>query len=161
MNIAFSETSIGKIGIAEDTGKITNVYFATDIIPPALELEETALLRDAFQQLNAYLKGTLKAFSLPIAPAGTIFRQQVWQLLANIPYGTTATYKDIAIALGNPQSVRAVGQANHQNPIPLFIPCHRIIGMNGKLVGYRGGLAIKAKLLEIEKQGLANPLNLE
>jgi len=157
MNIAFSETSIGKIGIAEDTGKITNVYFATDIIPPALELEETALLRDAFRQLNAYLKGTFKAFSLPIAPAGTIFRQQVWQLLANIPYGTTATYKDIAIALGNPQSVRAVGQANHQNPIPLFIPCHRIIGMNGKLVGYRGGLAIKAKLLEIEKQGLANP----
>jgi methylated-DNA-[protein]-cysteine S-methyltransferase len=157
MNIAFSETSIGKIGIAEDTGKITNVYFATDIIPPALALKETALLRDAFQQLNAYLKGTLTAFSLPIAPAGTIFRQQVWQLLANIPYGTTATYKDIAIALGNPQSVRAVGQANHQNPIPLFIPCHRIIGMNGKLVGYRGGLAIKAKLLEIEKQGLANP----
>lgn len=157
MNIAFSETSIGKIGIAEDGGKITNVYFATDIIPPALALKETALLRDAFQQLNAYLKGTLTAFSLPIAPAGTIFRQQVWQLLANIPYGTTATYKDIAIALGNPQSVRSVGQANHQNPIPLFIPCHRIIGMNGKLVGYRGGLAIKAKLLEIEKQGLANP----
>jgi methylated-DNA-[protein]-cysteine S-methyltransferase len=157
MNITFSETSIGKIGIAEAAGKITNVYFATDIIPPALELKETTLLRDAFQQLNAYLKGKLKAFSLPIAPAGTIFRQQVWQLLVNIPYGTTATYKDIAIALGNPQSVRAVGQANHQNPIPLFIPCHRIIGMNGKLVGYRGGLAIKAKLLEIEKQGLANP----
>jgi methylated-DNA-[protein]-cysteine S-methyltransferase len=157
MNIAFSETSIGKIGIAEAVGEITNVYFETDIIPPALELKETALLRDAFRQLNAYLKGTLKAFSLPIAPAGTIFRQQVWQLLNNIPYGKTATYKDIAIALGNPQSVRAVGQANHQNPIPLFIPCHRIIGMNGKLVGYRGGLAIKAKLLEIEKQGLANP----
>ena len=157
MNIAFSETSIGKIGIAEAAGKITNVYFATDIIPPALELEETALLRDAFQQLNAYLKGTLKAFSLPIAPAGTVFRQQVWQLLDNIPYGTTATYKDIAIALGTPQSVRAVGQANHQNPIPLLIPCHRIIGSNGQLVGYRGGLAIKAKLLEIEKQSLANP----
>ncbi|MEB3189856.1 MAG: methylated-DNA--[protein]-cysteine S-methyltransferase [Snowella sp.] len=157
MNIAFSKTSIGKIGIAEAAGKITNVYFATDIIPSALELKETALLRDAFQQLNAYLKGTLKAFSLPIAPAGTIFRQQVWQLLDNIPYGTTATYKDIAIALGNPQSVRAVGQANQQNPIPLFIPCHRIISSNGKLVGYRGGLAIKATLLEMEKQGLANP----
>lgn len=157
MNIAFSETSIGKIGIAEAAGKITNIYFATDIIPSALELQETVLLRDAFQQLNAYLKGTLKAFSLPIAPTGTIFRQQVWQLLTNIPYGTTATYKNIAIALGNPQSVRAVGQANQQNPIPLFIPCHRIIGSNGKLVGYRGGLAIKAKLLEIEKQGLANP----
>jgi O-6-methylguanine DNA methyltransferase len=77
------------------------------------------------------------------------------------PAQMIATYKDIAIALGNPQSVRSVGQANHQNPIPLFIPCHRIIGMNGKLVGYRGGLAIKAKLLEIEKQGLANPLNWE
>lgn len=147
----FSETNLGKIGIAENDGKLTNVYFDRDVIPQNMKIEETELIGEAFQQLNDYLSGALIEFSLPLAPSGTVFRQKVWKLLTAIPYGKTATYKDIAIALGNSQAVRAVGQANNKNPLPLFIPCHRIIGSNGKLVGYRGGLAMKEELLAIER----------
>jgi len=112
----------------------------------------TALTDEAARQLNAYLVGTLKTFSLPLAPSGTVFQKKVWHTLCDIPYGQTASYKDIAIAADNPKAVRAVGQANNKNPIPIFIPCHRVIGADGKLVGYSGGLAIKECLLMIERQ---------
>lgn len=152
MTLYFQQTPIGKLGIAEHEGKITDVYFADDVIPQDVEIAETALISAAFSQLNAYFAGQLREFTLPLAPRGTAFQQTVWQALCAVPYASTASYKDIAIAINNPKAVRAVGQANNKNPIPIFIPCHRIIGSNGKLVGYSGGLEIKVFLLALERQ---------
>ena len=154
MTLYFQQTALGKLGIAEQDGNITEVYFANEVIPQDVELAETALISEAFLQLNAYLAGELTGFSLPLAPRGTVFQQTVWQALCSVPYASTASYKDIAVAIGNPKAVRAVGQANNKNPIPIFIPCHRIIGSNGKLVGYGGGLEIKEFLLALEKRNV-------
>lgn len=152
MPVYFSTTALGKLGIRETDGNITQVYFATEPPPAAVEIQETDLIKAAFLQLTAYFNGQLQEFSLPLAPQGTDFMQAVWNALRAVRYGKTASYQDIATAIGNPKAVRAVGQANHRNPLPIFIPCHRIIGSNGKLVGYAGGLAIKQQLLALEKQ---------
>lgn len=152
MKLYFRQTELGEIGIAESDGSITNVYLNTDTVPPDAEICETDLIREAFLQLGAYLAGDLKQFSLPLAPSGTDFMRKVWKTLCEVPYGKTASYKDIAVAVGNPRAARAVGLANNKNPIPVFIPCHRIIGANGKLVGYRGGLDVKKKLLDLENR---------
>ena len=151
MKLYFHNMAIGRIGIAEENGSITNLYFETDDVPRNVEMCETEVIKEAFRQLEAYLAGDLKTFSVPIAPRGTDFMRTVWKLLCGVPYGKTASYKDIAIAAGNPKAVRAVGLANNKNPVPLFIPCHRIIGADGKLAGYRGGLDVKRKLLDLEK----------
>lgn len=150
MNLAFHTTAIGRIGIAEENGCITNLYFATDSVPQNGDLCETAAITEAFRQLAAFLAGELKLFSLPLAPKGTAFMLTVWKNLCDIPYGKTASYKDIAIVAGNPKACRAVGLANNRNPLPIFIPCHRVIGANGKLVGYGGGLDMKKILLDLE-----------
>ena len=152
MTLYFQQTPLGKLGIAEHAGKITDVYFADETIPQGVEIAETALINEAFLQLNAYFTGQLTEFTLPLAPRGTAFQQTVWQALCAVPHASTASYKDIAFAIGNPKAVRAVGQANNKNPIPIFIPCHRIIGSNGKMVGYSGGLEIKAFLLALERR---------
>jgi len=151
MNLYYYQTELGKIGIAENNGSITRLFFQTDTVPDNVQLCETDLLKESWRQLAAYLAGDLKEFSLPLHPEGTSFMQQVWKVLCTIPYGTTASYKDVAVAVGRSNAARAVGLANNRNPIPLFIPCHRIIGANGKLVGYRGGLALKEKLLALER----------
>lgn len=153
MPLGFYQTDIGRIGIEEQQEHITQVYFDNESLDESIELTATPLTNEAAKQLNAYLSGRLKQFSLPLAPIGSVFRQTLWQLLCAIPYGETASYKSLAIATGNPKAARAVGQANNKNPIPIFIPCHRVIGTNGQLVGYRGGLAIKQHLLQIENQG--------
>ena len=152
MNIYFYDTMIGKIGIAETGGNITNLYFEQDTLPCNVTEDETPVLVEASQQLNKYLRGTLTTSTLPLAPVGTPFMKQVWEQLCDISYGQTATYKEIAIKTGNGKAARAIGLANNRNPIPLFIPCHRVIGSNGTLTGYRGGLGIKKKLLEIEQK---------
>ncbi len=154
MKLMQQETCIGTIAIAESAGSITQLFFCCDMLPPDAELAETALLHEAFQQLHGYLLGSRREFSLPLAPVGTPFMQRVWQHVANIPYGTTASYKEVAIAIGNPRAVRAVGMANHRNPLPIVIPCHRVIGSDGSLTGYRGGLSLKMKLLELEQNSL-------
>jgi methylated-DNA-[protein]-cysteine S-methyltransferase len=146
------QTQLGCIGIEEQHDSITEVYFDNEPLPEFVDIMATALTNEAARQLNAYLAGTLKTFSLPLAPSGTVFQKKIWHTLCDIPYGQTVSYKDIAIAADNPKAVRAVGQANNKNPIPIFIPCHRVIGANGKLVGYSGGLAIKERLLMIERQ---------
>jgi len=151
MKLCFQQTAIGRIGVAEENGRITNLYFATDAVPQNVESGETEVIKEAFQQLDAYLAGELQTFSVPLAPHGTDFMRTVWKLLCGVPYGKTASYKEIAIAAGSPQAARAVGLANNRNPLPLFIHCHRTIGADGKLVGYRGGLEIKKLLLAIEK----------
>ncbi len=146
------QTQLGCIGIEEQHDSITEVYFDNEPLPESVDIMATALTNEAAHQLNAYLAGELKQFSLPLAPSGTVFQKKIWQLLCDIPYGQTVSYKDIAIAADNPKAVRAVGQANNKNPIPIFIPCHRVIGADGKLIGYAGGLAIKERLLMIERQ---------
>ena len=112
--------------------------------------EETPLLREAERQLKAYLAGRLRNFDLPLAPRGTPFQQKVWAALTAIPYGETRSYKQVAEAVGCPKGCRAVGMANNRNPIAIVIPCHRVIGADGALVGYGGGLAVKEVLLRLE-----------
>jgi len=150
MIISFQQTTIGRVAIAEYGGAITNLCFGTETLPQQAEIGETELIREAFRQLKAYLAGELRLFSVPLAPLGTPFMQRVWEILCAIPYGTTVTYRDIAVAAGNPLAARAVGMANHRNPVPILIPCHRVIGNNGALTGYRGGLELKKRLLELE-----------
>ena len=111
--------------------------------------ELTALV---FQQLDEYFKGTRKTFDFPYQLHGTPFQETVWAALREIPYGETRSYKDIAEAVGCPRAFRAVGMANHANPIFIAIPCHRVIGADGSLVGYGGGLGMKKLLLELERR---------
>lgn len=151
-NIYYYPTAIGKIGISERNNEITNVYFENSTVSTQGKiLNETAILKEAHQQLEDYFNGTRKTFSLTLAPEGTPFMKKVWQALCEIPYGETQSYKDIAQKINNDFAYRAVGLANNKNPIPIFIPCHRVIGSNKKLIGYAGGLKIKEYLLEIEK----------
>lgn len=152
MNNGFCyDTEIGKIEIVENGVAITNVYFQKSMIKD-VSINETPLLKKANQQLEEYLSGKRKIFDLPLAPEGTEFQQKVWRALQKIPYGKTCSYKEVAQNIGNAKACRAVGMANNKNPIPIFIPCHRVIGANGNLVGYAGGLSMKEKLLKIEKQ---------
>lgn len=114
--------------------------------------EKTAVLENAERQLKEYFAGIRKKFDLPLKPDGTAFFQSVWKALREIPYGETRTYGDVAGVIGKPSAARAVGMANHHNPIMIVIPCHRVIGANGQLVGYACGLDIKKKLLALEEK---------
>lgn len=116
--------------------------------------QETPFLQNVKKQLEEYFSGTRKSFDIKLAPAGTAFQQSVWQALQKIPYGQTASYKDIAEKIHNSKAFRAVGMANNKNPIAIIIPCHRVIGSNGKLVGYAGGLDLKQQLLKLEQNNL-------
>jgi methylated-DNA-[protein]-cysteine S-methyltransferase len=150
-NIFFYPTRIGKIGITAGQNAVTNLYFQQEAIPEDVIVYESEILKEAGQQLQSYFSGKQKTFSIPLAPVGTDFMQRVWESLQAIPYGETRSYKEIAQSIGNPLAARAVGLANNKNPIPIFIPCHRVIGANGKLVGFRSGLELKASLLELER----------
>lgn len=150
--ILYSQTDIEQIGIVELNNKIIHVYFDHDEPSSDYLKKETTLLLEAHKQLKEYLKGIRREFQLPLFPVGTSFMQDVWDALSTIPYGETRSYSDIAIAVGRDKATRAVGLANNRNPIPIFIPCHRVIGKNGKLVGYGGGLPVKEHLLELEKK---------
>jgi methylated-DNA-[protein]-cysteine S-methyltransferase len=108
------------------------------------------LLLDAAHQLRAYFAGKLREFDLPLAARGTPFQRQVWEAVSAIPYGSTATYAEIAAAVGRPSACRAVGAANGRNPLPVIVPCHRVIGVAGGLTGYGGGLERKRSLLDLE-----------
>ena len=112
--------------------------------------QETTLIKEAYQQLREYLKGERWEFNLPLKLLGTDFQKRVWKALCEIPYGETRSYKQIAEAIGNPKAVRAVGMANHRNPLLIVVPCHRVIGVDGKLVGYAAGIDKKAFLLQLE-----------
>ncbi len=112
------------------------------------------LLENATAQLQEYFAGQRREFDLPLSPTGTAFQKSVWNALLSIPFGQTATYGEIACQINNPKASRAVGIANNRNPLPIFIPCHRVIGANGQLTGYAGGLAIKEYLLKLESGSL-------
>lgn len=143
-------TRIGLVEICADEKSLLEISFGSGGGPGIPEVE-TPLIRKAREQLDEYFEGNRQTFDLPISLEGTVFQQQVWNALMEIPYGETRSYKDIAVAIGNPKAVRAVGMANNKNKIPVIIPCHRVIGSNGSLVGYAGGLDVKAQLLALEK----------
>lgn len=151
----YYDTKIGRLGIREDGENITNIYFGEpnidlEIKENKLVIQESDLIKKAYIQLKEYMDGQRNEFDLPLNPKGTEFQKKVWVELSKIPYGETRSYKDIAIAIGNKKASRAVGMANNKNPIPIVVPCHRVVGSNKKLVGYAGGLDLKEKLLNIE-----------
>jgi methylated-DNA-[protein]-cysteine S-methyltransferase len=116
-----------------------------------------APFREAIRQLTAYFEGRLRAFDFPVAPEGTPFQLAVWNALREIPYGETVSYAEMARRMGQPRAVRAVGAANGRNPLPIVIPCHRLIGSDGRLTGYGGGLHVKEALLALERRGRTSP----
>ena len=115
------------------------------------DTDPSPLLLRAREELEEYFAGRRREFDLPLSPHGTPFQRQVWQALRTIPYGSTCTYGQLAAAVGNPRAARAVGMANHRNPLPILIPCHRVIGSTGSLTGYAGGVERKRLLLSIEE----------
>ncbi|MGI6084832.1 MAG: methylated-DNA--[protein]-cysteine S-methyltransferase [Acetivibrionales bacterium] len=149
-NIFYYETRIGKIGIGEENGAVTDVFFVNEIISDDDRLRETALIKEASKQLDEYFEGRRKVFDLPVFTKGTPFQEMVWDALKTIPFGETRSYKDIAVQIGKSKACRAVGMANNRNSIAIIIPCHRVIGSKGELVGYGGGMEIKEKLLRLE-----------
>lgn len=149
-NLWFYETRIGKMGVAEDGLGITDVFLGERPKGADMNLEETPLLRQAAAEIEEYLDGRRKEFETPIHLAGTAFQKSVWEALRRIPYGETRSYQEIAESVGNPRACRAVGMANHRNPIMILVPCHRVVGKNGNLTGYAGGLKVKKFLLELE-----------
>ena len=130
--------------------------FAAEIGEDWIEKNDVPVLKLAAEQLKSYFAGLLDHFDLPLAFRGTEFQNRVWSELTKIPYGQTISYGELARRVGNPQASRAVGLANGKNPIAIIVPCHRVIGTNGTLTGYGGGLPRKKKLLELE-QGLFSP----
>ena len=143
-------TPIGWLNILADESAVTAIEFDAD---PAAEQQPNAVSRLCCRQLAAYFRGDNKEFDVPLKMAGTDFQRRVWQALNQVPYGETCSYADIANRIGNPKAVRAVGAANGKNPIPIIVPCHRVIGSSGKLTGYAGGLDRKVWLLEHENSG--------
>lgn len=151
-NIFYFNTKIGEIGIEENGTAVTKVYFVNDDLKKEIvRKKETTLIKEAIKQINEYLEGKRNSFDLLLEPEGTEFQKKVWNALKEIPYGETRSYGEIAKTIGNEKAARAVGMANNKNPIMIIIPCHRVIGANGKLVGYSGGIDIKEKLLNLEK----------
>ena len=148
--VFFYETPVGKLCIGEEDGVIVRTTWSK--IPTEYILEETELILQCKMQLDEYFRGERKTFDLPLAPKGTDFQKNVWNALQEIPYGETKTYGEIAAAVGNPKAARAVGMANNKNPIGIIIPCHRVVGANGKLVGYAGGMEKKEWLLQLERK---------
>lgn len=161
-NVWYYHFPIGKVGIAEDGTGICAVFFPDGKIVKETKRTaqekstwteaESPLIQQAYQQLNEYFEGKRKVFDLPLSLKGTDFQLQDWKALQTIPYGETRTYGQIAQLIGRPKACRAVGMANHNNPVNILIPCHRVIGQTGSLVGYGGGLPIKEYLLNLEKK---------
>lgn len=140
-------TVLGDVTFVEEDGALLAI--STRISNEGI-CQETALIKEAHRQLDEYLKGERKTFRLPLNPKGTDFQKRVWKALCEIPYGETRSYKQIAETIGNPKAVRAVGMANHRNPLLIVTPCHRVVGADGKLVGYAAGIDKKAFLLQLE-----------
>lgn len=144
------ETPLGVMRIEEDARGITALQFAENASEPGGTGRTGHYLTDAEAQLSEYFEGRRRAFELPLSPAGTAFQARVWRALRDIPYGETRNYQAVAAAVGNADAARAVGMACNRNPILILIPCHRVVGKSGKLVGYAGGIDRKRHLLEME-----------
>ena len=147
MSFACKKTAFGRIGIQGGDGAVVTLLL--NCRQPEADSRDP-VIAEAFRQLEEYFSGGRREFDLPLNPKGTPFQRRVWDALRRIPYGRTASYKEIAEAIGCPNGYRAVGLANNRNPIAIIVPCHRVVGADGKLVGYAGGLELKQKLLDLE-----------
>jgi methylated-DNA-[protein]-cysteine S-methyltransferase len=157
LHYTYLESPLGTLRLVSDPVGVREILFPTNgqpARPGSGWQEDSTTLAELIRQLRAYFAGELENFSVPLAPQGTPFQQKVWSELCEIPYGETISYGELARRIRNPNASRAVGLANGSNPIPIVIPCHRVIGSNGKLTGYGGGLHIKEKLLALERRQL-------
>ncbi len=147
---SYMDSPVGRLYMAEEGGRLTHLLFerSGELCEPA----ETPLLSEVKKQLDEYFSGRRRIFNLPLAPSGSDFQRACWRALLTIPYGQTCSYGDLAQLVGNPKAYRAVGNANHNNPISIIIPCHRVIAADGSLAGYGGGLELKAYLLNLEQR---------
>lgn len=148
--VKYMLTPIGEISIFEENEMIFEIAFGHKSNNAIVQ--NTALLEKADRELTEYFTGERKHFDLPLLLNGTNWQEKVWTALMEIPYGETRSYKEIAQAAGNPKGCRAVGNANNKNHLPIVIPCHRVIGAQGKMVGFGGGIALKEKLLALEAE---------
>lgn len=148
------QSPLGQLQLVVEAGRLCRVAFPGEHWP-ALPASTAPVLQAAAAQLAEYFAGTRRVFDLPLAPAGTDFQRAVWGELARIPWGETRSYGELARAVGRPRAARAVGAANGRNPLPVVLPCHRVIGADGALTGYTGGLERKRCLLLLEGQRLA------
>ncbi len=154
MYYSHTDSPVGRLLLAGDAAGLRLIGFPTGKGRRAPEpdwRQDDAPFREAVRQLEAYFAGALTDFSLELAPRGTPFQLAVWRALSEIPYGETRSYGELARAIGRPKASRAVGAANGSNPLPIVVPCHRVIGSSGKLTGFGGGLAAKAILLSLEQ----------
>jgi methylated-DNA-[protein]-cysteine S-methyltransferase len=145
------DSPLGSLRLVARGASLTHVALPGGTVPDAVEDRSHRILAAAAAQLDAYFSGTLVAFELPVAPPGTVFQRRAWDELCRIPYGATISYGEQARRVGRPHAARAVGAANGKNPIAIVVPCHRVIGAGGALVGYGGGLPAKRWLLEHER----------
>lgn len=148
---------VGSLLLESNGQELTKLYLPGFDLPDSVAEREDAVLREAKRQLEGYFAGRLKSFNLKLAPQGTEFQTSVWRELNRIPFGTTISYADLARRIGQPKACRAVGAANGRNPIAIIVPCHRVIGTDGTLTGYGGGLDRKRWLLDHEREVLRNP----
>ena len=151
----FLKSPVGWLKISADLEGVTSIEFLKRA--PATDIKTVNIphLKDAYRQLNEYFKGDRLSFSLQLNPRGTDFQKSVWTGLSKIPFGKTVSYKELAKTVGCPKGARAVGMANNKNPLPIVVPCHRVLGHDGAMVGYAPGVSIKERLLELEGVELA------
>ena len=140
---------VGPLTLVEEDGALVRIVFGECF--EEATVSNTPLLQQTARELDEYFRGERKAFTIPLNPKGTPFQKRCWEALCRIPYGETRTYAQQAAMIGSPKACRAVGMGNHRNPLPILIPCHRVVGKNGNLTGYAGGLEIKETLLNIER----------
>lgn len=145
----YLDTPIGTLRLTAAGGKLCGIDFEGHY-PAEDDSEADPVLDECARQLREYFAGARRDFDLPLAPAGTAFQKRVWQALARIPYGELRAYRDIAAEVERPAAARAVGAANRRNPLPIVLPCHRVVGRDGSLTGYAGGVTLKRRLLELE-----------
>jgi methylated-DNA-[protein]-cysteine S-methyltransferase len=151
LSYTYLPTPIGPLLLAGDENNLKCICFENNSFSPRSDWQRVdALPYPVAEQLNAYFAGTLREFDLPLAPEGTTFQLEVWAALEEIPYAETISYAELALRIGNPAAVRAVGLANGKNPLPIIVPCHRVIGSDGSLTGFGGGLPTKEFLLKLE-----------
>jgi len=153
-NLCYINSPVGSLGIIEDKRKIAGIFFKNGKKAPKpgadLIMGETPLIRKTAAQLEEYFNGKRKTFDVPLFLEGSVFQLNIWKVLQKIPYGETRSYKEVASMAGNAKACRAAGMANNRNPIAIVVPCHRVIGADGSLTGYGGGLEKKRYLLELE-----------
>jgi methylated-DNA-[protein]-cysteine S-methyltransferase len=146
--------ALGELLLTAEDGRLTGLFMpGEEVAPPAGAVRDEAAFRATRLQLEEYFAGRRTSFDLPVAPAGTPFQQRIWDELQRIAYGQTITYAELAARSGRPTAIRAAGAANGANPVSIVIPCHRVIGSNGSLTGYSGGLESKRFLLDLERSG--------